>query len=213
MEFLKESLKWICDNYPSVGVVVLFSGCLIYITLAIRKVFDRLVKVEQIGTSNKASIDTTINPKLEKIEKSIANIDKGLNALVLYLKTKDSNVDPQLFISRSPIQLTELGSEILNAMKGSGYIDSNLPKLISELELKAPQTALDVQANAEIVLFNCSTLPEFSDIKNYLYKNPVYRKEDDAKTEIKLDLSVAIDLMAIYLRNKYLEKYPALNVD
>lgn len=207
---------WCTTHQPKIAVLLLFSFALIYITYRVIKVWNKLDNVEKIGNANKLSIESEVKPDLDAIIKSVAGIEKSITALVVYLKTKDNSIDSNFFVARSPIQLTEIGLDILDRMNGKEYIDTYENKLISSLENLKPKTALDVENNADVLLLTLSSEDEFNKIKNYIYNNPVYKNKgvDELNdVEINLDLKLAISIMSVYLRNKYLAVHPELNTE
>ncbi|HEX3933085.1 MAG TPA: hypothetical protein VHW43_00310 [Puia sp.] len=60
-----------------------------------------------------------VMPTLRNVEASTKNISKTITALLVYLKGRDGAFDPSLFQSHSPMTLTALGKEILNASGGN----------------------------------------------------------------------------------------------
>ena len=61
-------------------------------------------------------------------------------------------MDASLFVSKSPIELTELGKKILISIGGRELIDNNLQMLLEELKLYNIRTPLDVQTYSPIVI-------------------------------------------------------------
>lgn len=60
-------------------------------------------------------IDSDIIPKIDTVQNSVNTlqnsvftIQKSINAILVYLKSKDKNMDTSLFESDSPLQLTPL---------------------------------------------------------------------------------------------------------
>jgi hypothetical protein len=109
------------------------------------------------------------------------------------------------------MELTDLGFKILVEIGGRDYIDKYAARLIAEVENRNPKSGLDVQTYSNIVLTEKSSEDEFLDIKNNLFQNPTYTLGDSR--QLPLDLGVATQIMGIYLRNKYFERYPDLKKD
>ncbi len=66
------------------------------------------------------------------------------------------------------------------------------------------KSALDAEDYAPLLIAGeVSRWDEFTEVKNYIYHNPQYKNVD-------LDLPVALRLIGLYLRDKYLEKYTKL---
>lgn len=134
------------------------------------------------------------------------------NNLVIFLKEKFTDMDISMYLSKSPIQLSETGLRMLERIGGKEYVDSYEVILIAALNNFNPKTALDVQMYAPDVIFKMAESASFNTIKDFLYNNPYYKETNPEGQEIKIRLSLvtATELMGIYLRDKYLNKYPEL---
>jgi hypothetical protein len=142
----------------------------------------------------------------EQKEKS-ASIDKNIHALITFLSTKHTDMQGGFFIAKSPIQLTDSGIEILKATGGDRYVEGNLQYLISEMEKETYKSALDVQTFARTLLIKEIDSDQFTSIKNYIFQHPTYKIKEE---QIPIDIGIVTSIIAIYLRDKYFEKHPAL---
>lgn len=161
-------------------------------------------------------IDSHVVPTLTSLNSNINILSTSINALFVYLKTKDDKIEAftPLFRTLSPIQLTPAGEAVLVAFGGKSYVDAHLSDLFLELENRNLKTALDVQNAAPLVIGLFSTLDSFSPIKNYIYKSPSFLfKTDHGQVTIPLDFNTVTNVMGIYLRNKYLETHPQIVSD
>ena len=93
---------------------------------------------------------------------------------------------------------------------GKKYIDENLASLIEELESKNPKSGLDVDDFSFSLLMRRAQLDGFIHLKNYIFQNPYYPNPKSPEEPFALDIMFICQVMAIYLRNKYCEKYPSL---
>jgi hypothetical protein len=183
---------WVSTNYPILIIVaVIFIG-----GWQVRGLYHRFQKTE----SDCEKIEHKILPQLT----SIAN---NLNSLVIFLGGKHTDMDKTLFMTKSPVQLTDLGTEIVVAIGGKDYIDKNITDLVSKLSKENIKSALDVENYSKVILMREYTSDAFTPIKNYIYQNPIYKKGDTAVT---LDTATVSNLMGIYLRDKYFEIHPEL---
>ena len=96
-----------------------------------------------------------------------------------------------------------LKTEVLELSGGKDYIDSNLELLILEMENEKLTTALDVQNYSSTLLYQKIEDTDFVKIKSFIYNNPKFKEAD-------ITMSSVINVIAIYLRDKYLDKYPDL---
>jgi hypothetical protein len=197
--------KWINDNYPILGLIIIVSAI---VWLISAKYFKWTYKIE----SNEKDC-TTITTDFKILTTSITNIATSFNSLIVYLKSKDGNMDTSLFVSRSPIQLSELGTRILNTTGGNNFIDSYLGELMKSMDAYNINTALDAQNFSPIVISSFTTKDSFKAIKDFIYKNPFYKEKNNEGEELSvpLDISTVVNIMGIYLRDKYLEKHPNLD--
>lgn len=71
------------------------------------------------------------------------------------------------------------------------------------------KSGLDVQNYCTILLNERINDTDLIPVKDYIFSKPEYIISDQNK--VPLDMTVAITIMGIYLRNKYFEKYPELH--
>ncbi|MDP4252269.1 MAG: hypothetical protein Q8918_19395 [Bacteroidota bacterium] len=122
-------------------------------------------------------------------------------------------MDASLFLAQSLIELTELGERVLVAIGGKTFIDNNLQDLMNEMDMQDITTALDSQIYAPIVISQVSNRSSFNPIKDFAFENPYYKEKDSDGNDtasVRLDMDTIVNIMGIYLRDKYLEKHPHL---
>ena len=194
--------KYIADHYPAffvIGSIVVIVGFLCW---KMFRLYGRLETVEKHCTKIEGipAEFTTINNKL-------TNISTSIEKLFVFLNQQHTNFPTDLFVARSPIQLTEFGDQVLLAFGGKDYIDTNLNSLIETMETADFKSALDVQNYAQSILFAQTQTNEFTHIKNFIFNNPKFAI---GNSHVELTLPLALNLMSIYLRNKYFDVYPKL---
>ncbi|BDQ11693.1 hypothetical protein [Sediminibacterium sp. TEGAF015] len=205
----EEALKLIGQHYPQLVITIIA----VIVTWLFAKFYNnsmnRLKKVE----AECQKIDRHLTPQLESISSSLNTLNGSFNSLIVYLKSKDGKMETSLFISKSPIQLTELGKKILVTIGGEDFVNKNLNELITNMDAEGIKTALDCQTFAPIVISKISNHASFNKIKDYAFKNPYYKEklEDGQEITIPLDMGTISNIMGIYLRDKYLERHPELN--
>jgi len=206
-------ISYLLANAPSV-VVLLLLGAIVYATYFItKKIEEWKYKIKSIETQGKdlaVKIDA-IDKKIGAIEEKMIDIIVAVNTISSYLGLKSKQKLPSdINIGLSPEELTPLGEEILNVSGGKKYVDENLASLIEELESKNPKSGLDVDSFSFWLLMRHAQLDGFIHIKNYIFQNPYYPNPKSPKEPFSLDIEFICQVMAIYLRNKYCEKYPSL---
>lgn len=197
---------WCFSHIPHITAAVVIIVLSIYLGWKANKSYNYWATKITTNELHANKIDAHIIPQL-------ADIKTSLGTLLVYMKFKDNEFDPKLFMSKSPIRLTELGWKILEAIGGRKYVDDNADLLIQDMNAIGIKTALDSQTNAPIVITKHTNDDSFTPIKNYIFNNPFYRENDDNDTSVPLDLSTVTTVMGIYLRDKYLETRKELNVE
>lgn len=194
--------KYLWVHFPAVCVIVSLTICVGILCWKMFRLYGRLEKVEHHCTKIEEipAEFTSVNSKLTTISTSIEK-------LFVFLNQQHTNFPTDLFIARSPIQLTEFGDKVLTGFGGKTYIDENIDSLISAMESVEFKSALDVQNHAQSILFSQTQSDGFTHIKNFIFNNPKY-VIGESHTELTLPL--ALNLMSIYLRNKYFDIYPDL---
>ena len=194
--------KYLWVHFPAVCVIV---SIIIIVTILCWKTFrlyGRLEKVEEHCTK----IDG-INTDSVSVKDQLTKISNSIDKLFVFLNQQHQNFPTDLFVSKSPIQLTEFGEQVLLGFGGKSYIDNGLNSLIASMEKENFKSALDVQNFAQSLLFSQTQSNEFTHIKNFIFNNPKYVIEGKG---VDLTLPLALNLMSIYLRNKFFEVYPEL---
>lgn len=192
---------WIITHFPHLAIVLAIVVFAIFITIKIVNLYHRFKKTEGDCSS--------LNTNHSSIKDDINAISTNFTTLVaLLLSNKTLEVNP--FKINSPIELNEIGEKILNEIGGKLYVDSSKDALILDMESKGFKSGLDVQDYARVLLLTKSVDDNFVNIKNFIFQNPIFKTEQG---ELSLDLSLCIQIMGIYLRNKYFEKHPNLKND
>ncbi len=144
-----------------------------------------------LGLTNRKSALEAIRASIRKIE--------------LYLASRDTSAMELFSGVASPITLNNIGEEILNNSGGKIYIDNNIEHLIQKIRNLNPKSELDVENFSKRVLLDKFDTDDFISIRNFMYNTPIHKK-------VTLNQATIITIIGIYLRSKYLEKYPGLNI-
>lgn len=160
-------------------------------------------------------IGTQLMPELKRITASLLQLNGSFNNLVFHLGASNEKFDTALFVSKSPLRLTDIGLKILEEIGGKDFIDKNETELIAEMNKIGIKTALDSQTNAPVIIGMASNKESFNHIKDYIFNHPNYnvKAEGEDNITIPLNMNVIQNVMGIYLRDKYLAKHPELNPD
>lgn len=139
-----------------------------------------------------------IDNNIKGINNNITTIRGNISKIISFLITGDKKAKA-FFVAHSPIELNDLGKEILDKSGARNFIDSSLESLISKIKDGNPKSYLDIHQLAVSVLFNLLDTEPFSGIKDFVYQNPQYKGND-------IDIQAIINLAALYLRDKYIEQ-------
>jgi len=203
-----EVFKWISVHYP----LLLALLAVIVLTWTIAKQYYHWKKRIEKNEDECKKIDGQIIPQLTTISTSVTSLNGSFNSLVLHLQAKDGTLPAALFISKSPIRLTDLGIKILNDIGGKSFVDTHLGELIYRMNLREIKTALDSQTIAPFVITEMSNDASFKNIKDYIFRSPIFNAEiEGKKISVQLDLTTVANIMGIYLRDEYLKLNPHLN--
>ena len=203
-----EVFKWLMEHMP---VVFLILAVIALTWILAASYFHWKHRIEKAENECK-KIDGNIMPQLTSISTSFTSLSGSFNNLVIHLQSRDGSLNAALFMSKSPIRLTELGEKILVEIGGKFYIDTHIDNLVSKMNELEIKTALDSQTKAPLVISEVSNESSFNSIKDFIFKNPYFKtKINGTDVSVGLDMSTVSNIMGIYLRDKYLEKHPHLN--
>lgn len=182
-----------------VSIVALVVVLVAYLIIFSNKFVELGKDVKYFGERLKDTKD-----EVNGLSASVHTMNLNQISVVAFLSGKFEDYPLKLYQNKSPVTFTELGEEILNEIGGKEFIDNSavsLLKIMEEHEFKSP---LDVEDYAPLLLAGeVSKWDEFTAVKNHIYHKPKYK-------DIDLDLPVALRLIGLYLRDKYLEKHPEL---
>lgn len=157
-----------------------------------------------------------MDQRMDKMDQRMDKMDQKLDAIIIAVNgisrflSGSQDKFPDINFTNSPLQLSNIGTSILEDIGGKKYIDDNCIELIHLLEEKSPKTGFDVDEQSTILLTQMTLDARFNPIKNYIFHNPVYRK---GTFECNLHMLIVIQIMGLYLRNRYFQRYPELNED
>lgn len=106
----------------------------------------------------------------------------------------------------SPLQLMPIGEQLLQESGAKKIVDERLEFLIKKIEERKPKTAHDVQGRCLAIFWKLEDEDFMIPLKDFAYQYPEFRNNS-------LRFDDIINVSAIYLRNKYLERHPELLED
>jgi len=189
--------SFLAERYPEIGILII--ACVI-VSLATRfyiSVQSTRKKVDALPCDEHKRNFVSIGSRLDKIDLKFDYIDEK----------KDKAKILELALRHSPLRLTTKGTDFLTNSGGKKLLDENIDFFISKLEATEPMTPYDVENNASNVVLECSSLPMFNPVKNFLYFTPKLGLNE--KDEEPTMFTVAY-VMGLYLRDIYIEKHPEI---
>lgn len=150
---------------------------------------------------------------LSEIKDVVSSTNDIVTELSKWVMHTDNSMIDILAPKHSPRTMTPLGRKLFEISGAESTVDTNKDFFLNEIEKTIPKTAFDVEDNAlEVLLKNLSN-DIFQDIKNYIYNEPEIislKADNNDSARINLSLSIILRLMAIELRDLYLQKHPEL---
>ncbi len=177
-------------NWTAIGVII--SAVSIFLILG-----GMLIKIGRFSEGFKNVVKS-----VDDMGADIRKNTMTLKSITTHLYSS-GNAAHGLFEHNSPITLTDIGKSVLEQSGGKDYIDKHQITLIQEMENENLETALDVQNYSSSLLFLKTEIDGFKYIKDWVYNNPVFEN-------INITMAEIIKVMAVYLRDKYLEKHTNL---
>lgn len=208
------------DNYPTLLWVLVG----VAVTWQASKVYNRFIKVEDNNKDlpcahhgediRELKNATSI---LENINKSIADIKSNIGIIERYIIKEDpESFDTMLMMKHSPYRLTDYGLVLLDDSGAKECVDNSLDYFCNSIKEKNPLVALDVEQYALVVLNENLKSERFNGIKNYVFAIPdpttLTSKKNGEKIDISIKLGTVLNVMSIYLRDKYFEKHPEIDI-
>jgi hypothetical protein len=203
-------LEFLLTHAPFLLIVLVLIAASIWGTIRVMRFIQKVEKTKENCDDLRKRYIPDLHNKYTSIDTQIKAVHISITKISTFLTTKQGFTN-NIFEAKSPIELTELGKTLLTLFGGEEYVNTNAASLVEEIERREPKSGLDVQNYANVVLIEKSLEDGFTHIKNYIFQNPIYRVSDSQ--EVTLDLGLVTQIMGIYLRNKYFEKYPDLKSD
>lgn len=211
MDFFTKAIELIGINLSSAPFIVLALGFYMIIHLfflkPLRKDMSDIKSDLKTGINNVGKevggIKTEINSIYNATRELQKCIREGMKKELLHdLPNKSIWAN-----SSSPLHLNDSGRNLLFSSGAKKMIDESEKSLVKKLNDKNIQTAYDLEKEALMVIddFISSDREKDRKIKNFLYNNPKFLGN-------VIDFRDIIFVGSIYLRDKYLGKYPELEI-
>ena len=170
-----------------------------------QKIEDAVSKLPCDTHLEKIQSVRSLTIKLDSICEQLSEITKWI------MKLDPTEIDA-LAPKFSPRRMTTAGLNLYDISGAKAVVDNNEEALIEAVRAENPQTPLDVEDKAYVVLAGKLSDPIFNGVKNYIYYQPekiTVKGDGDAEVTVSLSLTLLLRLMSIDLRDRYLAKYPS----
>ncbi len=188
---------------PHLLIILLLIGFAIWITGTVVSLYHRFILVEQHCSHQMTVVNPEMNRRFTSLESKLTGMQLTLAKIATFLLT-EKGLTANIFESNSPLQLTDLGYNILSESGGKKYIDENQTSLVMEIVARNPKSGLDAQAFCSQLLLERSQDDGFTPIKNYVFKNPVFSSQTESGKRVTLEMGIVCEIMTVYLRSRYL---------
>ncbi|MDR1939059.1 MAG: hypothetical protein LBQ73_11270 [Tannerellaceae bacterium] len=160
---------------------------------------------------NIASNQTEMLGAIRDVREILLSREKKIEEVMTWVMKKDRSMIDVL-MRHSPLSMTPVGRSLFEQTPSKQLVDNNNEYLLSELEKENPLTAFDVEDMAFKIMLRNINHPMYNDLKQFLYNAPeqipVTSPQTGEEKKIAFDMNVAMQLMAIYLRDLYLDIHP-----
>lgn len=130
-----------------------------------------------------------------------------LTELSKWVMKIDETMIDSLARKTSPLKMTETGRRLFVESHAKDALDKMKADLLERIKQSAPRTEYDVDQIAVEVLLKSLFREEFDEVKRYVYYSPDRIETPDGKS-VRFDMFAILRLMAIALRDMYLEAHP-----
>jgi hypothetical protein len=205
-------ISYILDKFPLIAIIIIVA----FIVWAIAYFyFVRFRSIENGIKNVPCKSDRGYCESLNLLTTTLNSMADDIKGISNYIIRRDGNAVDELSKKCCPFQLTDIGWLLLEDSNAQKCIDDNLSFFIDEMKKIQPKVALDVENCSLSILCENINNDFFNEIKNFVFHAPCpYKKNRDGK-EIVITAPITINnvlyVMSIYLRDKFLDKYPECN--
>lgn len=201
-------IKYLLENWPSAAMLII----LVYMAWTISRLFTKWEdRNEQRHKSTENRLDR-VDGRIDALEFKVSEIREDVLAIKAFLIGKHKNSAELFSLKRSPRRLNENGERLFEYIGGKAFLSGNKDFLFSKIDEKKPQTALDVEVNANAVCAENMGSNIFNDIKSTVYNMPIYTIKDADGNERPYDVAMSdvCFVLSLPLRDMYLDEHPEI---
>lgn len=185
-------------------LTLLFSVLFSFVGVSIRvgKYTEKIENAER----NHTNLSSELKELRNKVQEQIAAISK-IEGLITPLLNQSLQIG-SVSRKKSPRMLNALGNSLFEKMNGKQFLEDNKNALYAYINKSNPQTALDVELQAQAACVSMADSEAFNPIKVFVYNCPI--QKDDAGQDFELTLGGAMFILSLPLRDMYLKDHPQI---
>ena len=153
-----------------------------------------------------------VKDDLQGVKDDLQGVKNDIISIKAVLISNFPNAEKIFSMKHSPLRLNEIGERVFNEINGAKFLEENKDFFLSQIEQKAPKTALDVEQTAKLTCTINTDNDIFNDIKNYVYNAPSLQltNEEGKKQTYNISMYDICFILSLPLRDMYLEAHPEL---
>jgi len=209
-------IAFCADRWPEITAMVAFVIVAFFAAWKFSKYHSSIEETKKKVNSLPCETHKTQLDKIESLKSIVSSTNEIVIEISKWIAGKDKKMIDTLMQKRSPYTITNIGHQVLEKSGGKKVIDNNLDFFINELEILNLKTPYDIEDKSTSIIFGNLSNEMFNDIKNFIYYSPEKIEMTDPDTSekrnIEITLSAILNVMGVYLRDKYFEKHPEINM-
>ena len=135
---------------------------------------------------------------LTVIERAVEKIKHNMKVMGDYLTRHHTKFNPQELKSLSPLQLTEIGTKLIQEVGFNNIFATNKLDFFSFIDSEHPKLKYDVEVASTKSIYALDDKPYMQFLKVFFYNHPNRNMENTAPT------------FGVYIREKYLLEHPEI---
>jgi hypothetical protein len=209
------TFDFLFKHLPIIAIMLIVSIASVSVSWIWFKVYHRFKKVEDEVKKIPCNLHERSIQTIQNDVSIMSDIKFSIRKIEEYIIKQDPASLDSLVRKCSPYKITSFGEVLLENSGAKKCVDDNVNFFILEIQKLEPKVALDVEQNALSVLNENLKHDFFNDIKNYIYNLPnpteILDKANNS-TKLNIKMESVLMVMSIYLRDKYFELHPEIDV-
>ena len=206
--------KFLSERWPVLSVVVAVIIFACWVTWKVSKYHTSIENVKDRVNKLPCSDHLERLNSIEELNHTVSSTNDIVTEMSKWIMERDKRMIGILVKKNSPYVITSIGYRILNDSGGKKAVDENIDFFEREINASEPKTLYDVENQAMNIIIKNIGNEAFNPVKKYIYYSPNELEAVDPETKkevrIKLSLPSLFNIIGLYLRDKYVSKYPEI---